>query len=412
MRWTDAGATLVVADRSVALPSGELGAAARPVVMQDEGGKRLAYLDASGAVRVVHVLNGNAYLGATVKAPIDFRSAPDLESSLGAIFASAGERRAQLVADVTKEKGDAGVARLLVDGASVDAREWDEAYAKLPEARAAEVRSRLASLLERGAPTSGLRRAAVLVSLKEPARARGLAARVRELAEPVREPRASAVLLRALASLDKAEAAQVGCEVLSKAPLDTVDAKGSPEEIDRPGREALVEAALVAVAAGAAECSHVAAQIDDEVCLPYFRCGAAGPLSGRETSKQDEPLCTKEQLAKAVSQELERAPADVVGIAGGTRPKLFAFAALAATGKVPATFATAHARRRYALVQPKEPSCESGVAPGTPCHCDEATVRDQTCRQPVSTSVHVGVCKFDVDDKQKKLLNVVASLPP
>ena len=83
-----------------------------------------------------------------------------------------------------------------------------------------------------------------------------------------------------------------------------------------------------------------------------------------------------------------------------------------ATGKVPPTFGVAHARRRYALVQPKEPSCESGVAQDTPCHCDEATLRDQSCRQPVSSTVRVGVCKFDVDDKQKKLLNVVAALPP
>ena len=80
--------------------------------------------------------------------------------------------------------------------------------------------------------------------------------------------------------------------------------------------------------------------------------------------------------------------------------------------EVPAAFTTAHARRRYALVQPTEPSCESGVAVGTACHCDEATVRDQTCRQPVSSSVHVGVCKFEVDDKQKKLLNVVSALAP
>lgn len=412
VRWTDAGADLVVAGNPVALPSGELAASAHPIVMQDESGARLAFVNAAGDVRVVHVLNGHAYLGPTVKAPIDLRTAPDLDRSLGALFENAGERRAQLVADVTKEKGEAALVRLLVDGASVEARDWDDAYAKLPEARAVEVKRGLATLLEKGKPVPGLRRAVVLVPLRDPARAQSLAERVHELVTPVREPRATAVMLRALASVDKAQGAQLGCEVLGKRPLDTADAKGSPEEIDRPGRESLVEAALVAVAAGAAECPHVAAQLGDDVCLPYLRCGDAGPLSGREASMQDEPLCTKEQLAKAVSHELDRAPADVVAITGGTRPQLFAFAALSATGKVPETVVRAHARRRYALVQPKEPPCETGVAPGTPCHCDEATIRDQTCRQPVSSSVQVGVCKFEVDDKQKKLLNVVASLPP
>ena len=57
-----------------------------------------------------------------------------------------------------------------------------------------------------------------------------------ELADPIREPRASAVMLRALASLDKPEAAKVACEGLGKTPLDTNNAKGSPEEIDRPRR--------------------------------------------------------------------------------------------------------------------------------------------------------------------------------
>jgi hypothetical protein len=39
-------------------------------------------------------------------------------------------------------------------------------------------------------------------------------------------------------------------------------------------------------------------------------------------------------------------------------------------------------------------------------------VRDQTCRNPESKVVSVGVCKFEIDDKQKKLGNVVATPPP
>jgi hypothetical protein len=416
VRWSDAGADFALGDKTLALPPGELAAAARPTVMQDEGGKRLAYVNAAGDMRVVYVIGAHAYLGPTaatsMKGPVDLRRAPELDAALGTIFANAGARRAELVADVAKDKGEPGVVRLLIEGANVRAPEWDEAFAKLPAARAAEVRAGLAALLERGKPTAGLSRAVVLVPLDDAARAPALAARVRELVSPVREPRASAVMLRALASLDKGEGAKLGCEVLGHKPLDTVNAKGAPEEIDRPGREALVEAALVAVAAGTVACPHVAAELGEDLCLPYFRCTEAGPLSGRETSKQDEALCTREQLAKATLQELARPPAEVVAITAGTRPQLFALAALAATDKIPAAVEAAHARRRFALVQPSAPSCESGVAPGTACHCDEATVRDQTCRQPVSSSVHIGTCKFEVDEKQKKLLNVVAALPP
>ena len=46
------------------------------------------------------------------------------------------------------------------------------------------------------------------------------------------------------------------------------------------------------------------------------------------------------------------------------------------------------------------------------CHCEEAIVRDQACRHPEGNTVSVGVCKFEIDDKQKKLFNVVATAPP
>jgi hypothetical protein len=200
--------------------------------------------------------------------------------------------------------------------------------------------------------------------------------------------------------------------VLGRTPLDLANAKGKPEEIDAPGREALVEASLLAIAAAGGSCKHTAALLGEDHCHPSFRCGEGGPLSGREASKQDEPLCTKAELEAAVTRELARAPLDVLALTGGSRPQLFAFAALVAEGKVPESFTTAHARRRYTLVQPKEPTCEGGIAPGTPCHCDEATLRDQTCRHPESGVVSVGLCKFTIDDKQKKLLNVVATLPP
>jgi hypothetical protein len=380
--------------------------------MQDETGKRLAYVKASGDVRYAYVVGAGLYLGPTMKGPIDFRAAPDLEKASGPLFENAGASRGKLVADVSKDKGDAGVARLLTEAAYVDAKEWDEAFAKLPEAQATAVKASLAMLLEKGKPSAGLRRAVVVVPLREPSRAPMLAARLRDLAEPMREPRAQAVMLRALASLDKQEGAKVACEVLGHKPLDTANEKGTPREIDPLGREALVEAAVLAVAAAGIDCSFVAAQLGDDACIASFRCNDAGPLTGHEASKQDEPVCTKEQLAKAIARDLERTPADVLAITNGTRPQLFAFASLLNAGKVPAAFTTAHTRRRYALVMPKEPDCESGVAPGTACHCDEAIVRDQACRHPEGQSAQVGLCRFDIDDKQKKLSNVVASLPP
>ncbi|MBX3189550.1 MAG: hypothetical protein KF819_21170 [Labilithrix sp.] len=411
VRWSDAGAaTLAVGDRTLALPAGELSADAKPAVTQDETGRRLAYPRASGDARIVLLVGGGAYLGPVVKQPVDFKAAPDLAASLGAMFENAGERRAELVADVMKEKGDAGVAKLLADGAHVEAPEWEEAFAKLGDAQKADVKKGLASLLERGKPTAGLRRAVVHVPLRE--HARSIAPRVRELVDPIREPRATAVMLRALAGVDKAESGALGCEVLGRAPLDVKNAKGSPEEIDAPGREVLVEAALVAVALAGGECKHVAASLGDDVCMPWFRCGAEGPLSGREATKQDEPVCTKEQLAPIVAKEIERPATEIVALSHGARPSLFAYAALAAAGKVPESFTSAHARRRYPLTQPKEPACDNSLPIGTSCNCDEATVRDQVCRHPVSASVHVGVCKFEIDDKGKKIVNVTSAAPP
>jgi hypothetical protein len=401
-----------VADRVVTLPAGELGDRAHPPVMQDDKHERFAYGRDAGDVRLLYLVAGNAYLGPIVKAPIDFAAAPDRDHALGALFENAGARRAQLVADVAKQLGPPGVARMLIDGAGVDDPSWDDAFAKLPEASAGEVRSGLASQLERGKPSSGLRRVVSLVPLREPARVPGLAARVRELADPVREPRASAVMLRALASLDKVQGGMVGCEVLGKKPLDVTNAKGTPAEIDAPGRELLVEAAVLAIANAGADCPHVAAMIGDDVCSPWFRCNDAGPLTGRETTKQDEPLCTNAELGQAIAKDLARPAADVVAGTGGARPQLFAFATLAMAGKVPASITNAHARRRYPLTQPKAPECDNSLSPGTACHCEEAIVRDQTCRNPESKVVSVGVCKFEIDDKQKKIANVVATPPP
>src|SRR5262245_54697904 len=87
-----------------------------------------------------------------------------------------------------------------------------------------------------GADAGDLRRMVAAIDLRNPSRAAALAARVRELGATMTEPRASAVLLRALAVIDKAEASRVGCDVLTKMP--------SKETKDEPDRDYLTEAAL------------------------------------------------------------------------------------------------------------------------------------------------------------------------
>lgn|GEM_PF-1482159 len=373
-----------------------------PTVTRDEAGRRLAYRTSSGKSRTVYLVGDGLFPGPLVASPVDFRVVPELEQVLGTLFELAGDRRADLVREVRRERGDSGVVRLLVDGAHVDDPAWEEGMKQLSPESAGALREGLAIGLEPGKPAALLRRAVRVVDLRAPARAGIVAQRARELASGTLEPRAAAVLLRAVLANDEQKAAEIGCEVLVKAPA------GGEED----GRDSLVEAATLAIAAAGATCPDpkgLEAVLADG-CKPWFRCSQAGPVSWSDTSKQDEPLCTKEQLAKAIEADLARPPKDV--LESGARPGLFAYAALAAKDRVPASFTHAHARRRYALAQSAEPVCDTDLAPGTPCHCDEATVRLYACREPTSTSVHVGVCRFDVGDKQKKISNVVATPPP
>ena len=61
VRWRDAGpAELAIGQRVVALPSGELADAAKPAIMQDETGARLAFVRAAGDVRLVYVVGAGA----------------------------------------------------------------------------------------------------------------------------------------------------------------------------------------------------------------------------------------------------------------------------------------------------------------------------------------------------------------
>ena len=383
VKWPDGGSgpgLAIEGGKTVAVPATDLAAGATPAVVKDESGKRLAYPTNEGKPRLVYVLaDGTAWIGPLAKAPLDFRAEPDLVHALAA-------------------------------GAS-SAKEWDDAYAKLTDPQKEEVKKALAPFLEQGKPTAPLGRAVTLVSLRDAAKKDTIAARAKELALSMKEPRANAVLLRALAGLDKAQAGAIACDLLGKSPLDPANAKGTPEEIDRSGRESLVEASLIAIVNAGTSCPKAEAVLTEEPCQPWVRCNADGPVSPSQTSKQDEPLCTKAEVEKAAASELERPPGEVFAIAKGVRPELFALGAMLQADKVPASFTTAHTRRRYEVVQKASPECDA-AAIGTPCHCDEAILRDQTCRHRESQVVSIGLCKFEIDDKTKKITNVVMTPPP
>jgi hypothetical protein len=405
------GIFVAYSGKSAPVPVEDLGhGGARVPVVRDESGKRLAYPLPGGGSRIVYVVGDALFLGpssASVRGggTNDFSIAPKLDDALGAIFEHAGARRALAVTEVKKELGDGGVAKMLAASAHVDDPIWDEAFSKLPDAARADLKKQLARALEPGSPPGGLARVVRFAALDDRSRAHAWATRVRELLDPVREPAAAAVLVRAIAKLDPAEGASLGCHVLHEK-LVTKDAP------DPGARESLAEAAAIAVAHGKGECDAAVDALGDNWCVSWFRCANGKPLTGGETTNQDEPLCTPAEVAAAIAAELERNPDDVIAAASGTRTSLFAYAALAAKNRVPPQFVTAHGRRRYALTQPKDPPCESGVTPGTACHCDEPVIRDAACRHREGALVSVGVCRFDVDEKQKKIGNVVATLPP
>ena len=380
---------------------------------EDESGKRFAYTMQNAHQRIVYEIGPNVYFGPQLEGALDFNKAPDLDHAYGTLFENAEGRRTQLVADVKRAGDAAALTKLLIAGAYVDGPEWDAAYKQLPETNQAEVRAVLAKLLDTGAPSAGLKRAVALVPLRDPTKVTILAARIRELASNLREPRASAVMLRALAALDKKQGSAVGCDVLERQPVDEQKAKGSLGESDEPGRVLLAEAAALAIAADGADCKYLPSLLTaDSVCAPFFRCGPNGPMDGRETSKEDEPLCTKEQIMALIAKEEERPPSDVLQGKFGPRAALWAYAALLQKGAAPEAVVNAHARRLYALNEASTPPCEIGRGKvDAPCHCEEAMLRDQTCRNS-GPLIHISTCQWDVDDKAKTISGVVFANPP
>ncbi|HEY8078642.1 MAG TPA: hypothetical protein VIF62_31140, partial [Labilithrix sp.] len=343
-----------------------------------------------------------------MKAPLVFDRAPKPENgeALGPAFenATAHGARTKLAADVKSALGDQAAGRMLAFAAEVDDPAWDATYAQLDEKGKELLKSILSSALVVGHAAYGLRRAVVLTPLGDAARVGPLEKRISELLDGDADPAAVGVMIRALAVSTKSRAAAVGCKALKKLKMDD----------GRVGTEILAEASALAIAndvlGGAAlACKDDVARALTDACVPQVRCAKGAPLTGHETSDQDEPLCTKEELAPVVGQELARTPADALAAKTGTRKELFAYAALVAAKSLPDSFVQAHERRRYAIAQPDKPACDSGLPLGTPCHCSEADLRDHACR---GSSVHPGICKSEVDDKAKKIGNVVTAIGP
>lgn len=251
-----------------------------------------------------------------------------------------------------------------------------------------------------------------LATTTSTARVPELAERIKELAAPLRTPRAVARMVRSLAKLDAGQGAQRGCEILRLPELSATSLEALPPR-EEAAREELASAALAAVAHGPASdapCEGVARWLGDEPCPPWFRCGPKGPLTGREVSRQDEPLCTAAELAKVVRAELDRALIAEVEPTP-SRPELLALAELSRRKNLPPELVAAHARRRYAVIQPKTPTCDRTLDVGTPCHCDEATMRDHVCRLKEGGIAQVELCRFNVDDAKKTIGDVSLTLP-
>jgi hypothetical protein len=261
-----------------------------------------------------------------------------------------------------------------------------------------------APLVTVGAPTDGLADAVAKNDLTSAAVVAGMPARLRELAKSGKEPRAAGVMLRALAVAKKEDAAALSCELLATLPtIMPYDVKD-----DR----AFVDAALIAIAHGKGACADkLVVRLGKDRCLPVFRCKDGKRLARGATTDQKEPLCSAEDLAREVEDELKRPKAEVLAEKDATYTERWALAGLRALVAVPPEFERAHARRQYALTQVAAPECGMGVDLGKPCHTDEAAIRDQACRNETSP-VSFSFSRFDVSDDKKTITNVIEASPP
>jgi hypothetical protein len=255
-----------------------------------------------------------------------------------------------------------------------------------------------------GAPVDGLVAAVTSSDLTKADVQEKLPARLRELAASAKEPRAASVMLHALSTAKPKDAAMLGCELLDKLP---------PLPHADENMQLFVDASLLAVANGKGTCTDaVKKRLGKDRCMQSVRCTKEGGRIGLGASTdQREPLCSADDMAKEVARELGKKKEELLGDKPSYATERYAFAALRAMNAVPEDMEKAHARRQYALKQADKPECGMGLAVGAPCHCDEAALRDQVCRND-TTAVSFSFCHLDVNDAKKELGPVTMSTPP
>jgi hypothetical protein len=409
------GATMTVGASTAELPR-EDGATAGQRIVADATARRLAYTTASGGDRIVYRLGDALFVGPVVAHPADFVAAPTVDHALAPLFDRAGPRRAELVRELRRERGEEAVVRLLEVAAFVDDATWEETRRTLGSEGELDLRRRLAEALVAGRPSALLRRALEIVDLAAPEQEEIVRNRTPELVShglhatrAPRAPRVGAAFLRALLSHHPEPASKLACAVVLDDPRTT---KRDPraEAVDRG---ALLEAAFLAVAAAgaASPCANTVLEraAAGLACMPEFRC------SERASPDAEDAPCTAEQLARVVVAERARTTRDVL-TATSARPGLLALAALSARNALPSSFAVAHARRRYTVAQPDAPACDPGLAEGTPCRCDEAALRLAACQASAGVTdapirLQAGRCRFEADDRARRIGEVVAAPP-
>jgi hypothetical protein len=391
---------LMVGAKAFEFPTADLPLPVPADVQQDDG--RITYKTSGGKQRVLYIV-GERLLVGELYDTVDWSKVPPFAAARRAIY-ERGAREAVLAA--TKEaQGETALASLLFDVADLpDTGEWQTAASGLgPEGRAALVKQLAPIVTNKGAPASKLGRAVLWVDLS--AQAGSLHARLEELlaVSPMPDTRALAIMLRALLKEQAKEAAALGCSALTKFPKDSL------------AHDPLAATAALAIYHAQGTCPALAQFIEGDPCASALRCGPNGPVSPRDASAQDEPLCSKEQVDAAKLKELGRAPTDLMK-EGYTPGAAFAWAALG--DAVPEGAKRAQARRLYKITQGKSPRCDAPeTKEGASCNCNEAILRATACRAAAPsggavTKASDGTCALVIDDAKKSIDKVTATRTP
>jgi len=395
----DGGAELVVEGwPQLWLSKEEVAGRATVELAYTRGADAVAFRTVDGKWANVVWLGNATRRGPVTTAPLDY------PTCLGTMIAN--EKDAPAIVDqVRASKGKTGVAMVLGKAAGLEGPTWETRVKTLTDDERAELSKVLeAAVLSASEPALVVSRAVAIVDVASLPDEK-LIDRISPIVT-AKEPEGSlgaSVLLRVLAR-KKADVGKLACKGLGSRAwkLDEPD----------PERRLLLDAMLMAIANLGIDCDAASTLVTEEPCASTLRCGPKGPVLPNETSDQTEPLCTGESMQKALATELSRATKDVVADPHAGRTSFYAFAAHT-LGKRPAlkSLEKQHARRLYAIAQPKTPECETLAETGKPCHAQEAVLRDYACRNEGDT-VTVGTLKLRVSDEKKTISDVVTAAPP